>query len=244
MNEKRRFKCKMEEVPAIAGYLAQRLRADLTDFAGISDLFTEAYVVSLETKTNECNQLILSDVLTQEIKTITRQIADKVDLLRLDLNKLDLYLKMADGQMTVGADSTGIKQARAEINNGNSEGVVKQIRSLLVVVNNNLTVLQTKGLKPALVADIKKLTDDIETLGNDQNFKTTERNRHTDANSGLYNELWDLINFICETGKALYKGVNATKLNDYTLVAILKRINAEGSGSKTGSTSTTVTAGK
>lgn len=30
--------------------------------------------------------------------------------------------------------------------------------------------------------------------------------------------------FITDAGKAIYKGVDATKLNDYTLTIILKRI--------------------
>ncbi|HEY6916000.1 MAG TPA: hypothetical protein VI413_15080 [Paludibacter sp.] len=40
----------------------------------------------------------------------------------------------------------------------------------------------------------------------------------------MFNQLWDLNVLITDTGKALYKGVDATKLNDYTQTAILKRI--------------------
>ena len=38
--------------------------------------------------------------------------------------------------------------------------------------------------------------------------------------------------FILDTGRALYRGVNATKLDDYTLATILKRINVEGTNKK------------
>lgn len=228
MNEKRKFKCKVEELPAIAGYLAQRLRADLVDFASFSDVFSEDYVTQLVGKTTECNQVIVSDVLTKEIKELTKQIAEKTRLLRLGINKVEVYLNMADGEMTVAADMLGVKQLRADINNGNSEGVAAQARRLITGIKANLTVLQAKGLKPALLTEITQLTDEIEKLGNDQNFKTTERNRHTDENNELFNELWDMLSFILETGRALYRGVNDTKLNDYTLTSILKRLNAEG----------------
>jgi hypothetical protein len=224
MNEKRKFTCKLEDVPAVAGYLAQRVRADLADFVEFSDTFSEDYVTGLVTKTNQCSQLISSDVLTNEIKTITAQIGEKIGKLRINLNKLDVFLGLADGEMTVSADSIGTKLVRESIVNGSSEGIVAKTHQLLAGVNNNLGVLQTKGLKPALVAEIKQLADDLEVLGNDQNFKITERNRHTDENIAVFNQLWDMNLFITNTGKALYKGVDATKVSDYTMTTILKRI--------------------
>ena len=234
MNEKRKFTCKMEDVTAISGYLAQRLRADLADFMDFSDIFSEDYVTGLIAKTTQCNQLILSDVLTKEITTITGQIYAKMKTLRLKLNKLDVYLDMADGQMTVNAKSIGSKLVRDSIETGNSEGVVAQVRRLLVGVNNNATVLQTKGLKPVLIDEFTQLANDMESLGNDQNFKITERNRHTDENIAVFNQLWDMNLFITDTGKALYRGVDATKLEDYTMNTILKRI---GGGKKSKPTS-------
>ncbi|HET7732958.1 MAG TPA: hypothetical protein VFK73_03890, partial [Paludibacter sp.] len=98
-----------------------------------------------------------------------------------------------------------------EVQSGNSEGIVAQVRRLLVGVNNNAAVLQTKGLKQAFIAELTQLGDDIEQLGNDQNFKITERNRHTDENIAVFNQLWDMNVLITDTGKALYKGVDATK---------------------------------
>jgi hypothetical protein len=230
MNEKRKFKCKLEAVPAVAGYLAQRLGADLADFVEFSDTFSENYVSGLVAKTTQCNQLISSDVLTKEIAAITAQIADKTTTLRLKLNKLDVYLDMADGEMTVSAKSIGTKLVRDSIESGSSEGIVAQVRRLLVGVNSNAAVLQTKGLKPEFIAELTQLADDMEQLGNDQNFKITERNRHTDENIAVFNQLWDMNVFITDTGKALYKGVDATKFADYTITTILKRISSPKGG--------------
>lgn len=233
MNEKRKFSCKAEEVPAIGGYLAQRMRADLVDFADFSGIFSEEYITQLEAKTTACTQVVVSDVLTKEISVITAQIVEKSKTLRLALNKVELYFKMADGEMTAAAGTLGAQNLRASINSGNSEGIVAHARRILAGINTNLVVLQSKGLKPTLVDEITQLTNDIETLGNEQNFKITERNRHTDENNSFLNELWDKISFILTTGRTLYRGVNDTKLNDYTLTTILKRINAEGGASET-----------
>jgi hypothetical protein len=234
MNEKRKFSCKLEDVPAIAGYLALRLQADLADFVEFSDAFSEGYVTALVTKTTQCNQLISSDLLTKEIATITAQIEEKIKPLRLKLNKLDGYLNMADGQMTVSAKAIGTSLVRNSITAGNSEGIVAQVRRMLVGVNNNLAVLQAKGLKPALTTELAELADDMEQLGIDQNFKITERNRHTDENIAVFNDLWDMNVFIIDAGKAIYKGVDATKLDDYTIASILNRIGgSKGSKPKT-----------
>lgn len=229
MNEKRKFTCKSEDLIAIAGYLIQRLRADLVTFADFSETFSEEFIVQLVALMTQCSQLVASETMTQEIEAITNLIKDKTKQLRLDVNKMEMYLKMADGQMNVNAGSLGLKEVRANIQKANSEGIVKQTRQLMAGINTNLTVLQTKGLKPALVAEIKKLVDEIETLGNDQNFKITERNRHTDENNGIFNLLWNKITLITDTGKALYRGVDATKLDDYTITVILKRIGTSKS---------------
>jgi len=224
MNEKRRFTCKMENVPAVAGYLTQRLRADLVDFVEFSDMFSEDYLKQFVAKTTQCSLLVSSDVLTKEVGTITSQIGDKLKRLRLLSNKLEVYLDMADGQMTVSAGSFALKQVRDAMETGGSEGIVAQIRRLLVMLNSNQAVLLTKGLKPDLIDELKQMADQLEIQGNDQNFKLTERNRHTDINVGLYNELWDMVLFITDTGKALYRGVDATKVDDYTIASILRRI--------------------
>ena len=202
----------------------------MADFVEFSDTFSEDYVTSFVAKTTQCNQLISSNVLTKEIATITVQIGEITKALRLKLNKMDVYLDMADGQMTVCAKSIVTKLVRDSIESGNSEGMVAQVRRLLVGVNNNAAVLQTKGLKPAFIDEFAQLADDLEQLGNDQNFKITERNRHADENIAVFNQLWDMNVFIPDTGKALYKGVNATKVSDYTITTILNRIGSPKSG--------------
>ena len=230
MNEKRKFTCKLEDVPAVAGFIAQRLRADLADFVEFSDTFSEDYLSELVAKTTQTTQLISSNMLTKEIATITTQITEMIKPLRLNINKLDAYLNMAEGQMTVSVKAIGTALVRSSIDNGNSEGIVAQVRRMLVGVNNNVAVLQTKGLKPALIAELAQLADDMERLSIDQNFKITERNRHTDENIAVFNQLWDMTVFITDAGKAIYKGVDATKLSDYTLTTILKRIGTSKGG--------------
>ncbi len=74
------------------------------------------------------------------------------------------------------------------------------------------------------------MADELDAKGSDQNFRLTERNRHTDENNGTYNELWDQIVLITDTGKALYRGIDATRVDDYTITSILQRIGTSKGG--------------
>jgi hypothetical protein len=230
MNVKRKFDCKVEDLNGMGGYLAQRLRADLAVFATFSDAFSEGFINNLTALIAQSAGLVESEKLTKEVKTITDRIKALIKQVQLDANKMEVYFKMADGQMTVSADSMGLQKLRDSIHSGGSEGVVQSVRQLLIGVNQNMAVLQSKGLKPDLLNKLQQQADELETLGNDQNFKITERNSHTDDNNVVYNELWDKIVLITDTGKALYRGVDATKVDDYSITSILKRIGTPKSG--------------
>lgn len=230
MNVKRKFNCKVEDLNGMGGYLAQRVRADMAVFAAFSGEFSEVFVNNLTALIARSSGLVASDKLTKEVTTVTNRIKALIKQVQLDANKMEVYFKMADGQMTVSADSMGLQKLRESIRSGGSEGVVQSVRQLLIGVNQNLAVLQSKGLKPDLLNKLRQQADELETLGNDQNFKITERNSHTDDNNIVYNELWDQIVLITDTGKALYRGVDATKVDDYTITSILKRIGTPKSG--------------
>jgi len=208
------------------------MRADLAQFIEFSDTFSEDFSNRLKTLIGVCSQLSSSGALTKEVTTVTYRIKVLIKQVQLDANKMEMYFKMADGQMTVSADSMGLQKLRDSIHNGGSEGVVQSVRQLLIVVNQNMGVLQSKGLKPDLLNKLQQQADELETLGNDQNFKMTERNSHTDDNNLVYNELWDQIVLITDTGKALYRGVDATKVDDYTVTSILQRIGTSKGGNK------------
>jgi hypothetical protein len=209
----------------MGGYLAQRVRADMAMFAVFSDAFSETFINNPTTLIARSAGLVASEKLTKEVTTVT----DRIQV-QLDANKMEVYFKMANGEMTVSADSMGLQNLRDSIHSGGSEGVVQSVRQLLIGVNQNMAVLQSKGLKPDLLNKLQQQADELETLGNDQNFRITERNSHTDENNVVYNELWDQIVLITDTGKALYRGVDATKVDDYTITSILKRIGTSKSG--------------
>lgn len=224
----RKFKCKLEEVPVVSDMLIASLRKDLAEFTGFSPQFSIPFIDSMVVKRDQCNALVNSGSLTKEIKAVTAQILAMSKELGLKVNRLDNYIQMAGTSLDVAVSDMGVSAVRHEIGKGNSEGTVTSTRNLMRSIDRNITVLQTKGLKPEFVTEVIGFNEEISSLNALQNSKTSERNRLTDSNMGIFNELWDLNTLVLNTGKALYKGVDEVKLKDYTLSVLLSRINAEG----------------
>jgi hypothetical protein len=200
----------------------------MDEFCLFSPLFTSDYLHSVETKILVCKELVGSFAATQELKSTTRQLTELSRGLRVKLNALDAYFKLAADGLDVPVADTGLKGVRDAISRGNTEGLLATIPKLMVAVKRNLPLLESKGFTPTLLAGIDTQTRAISTLNVRQNELISTRNRLTDENTIAFNDLWASLRPILDTAKALYRGVNPTKLKDYTVSQLRKRINAEG----------------
>jgi hypothetical protein len=216
----------LEDVPTIAAFIIDRLEEDLDDFNAFSTIFNPAYIASVRGKIDICKDLISSSSVAKELKSVTQKISDDSGRLRVKLNALEGYLKLAATELDITVTDVGIKTVRNAITRGNTEGVTANIRQLLAAVKRNSTVLETKGLNPDLLSEIETQTQEIETLNVKQNDLISTRNRLTEKNTETFNDLWKSLQPIMETAKAIYRGVNPTKLKDYTVLQLQKRINA------------------
>jgi hypothetical protein len=228
MTTKRLFKCKSEELPVIGEFLLSSLRKDLADFSSFSPVFTESYIQSVEVKISTCKELISSSTVTGELKAVTGKISDSTSRLRVKLNILEGYLKLGAAELDIAIADAGVKGVRSAISRGNIEGVTANTRKLLTAIKRNSPALEAKGMNPALPVDIETQIQEIDALNVRQNELLGTRNRLTGENIELFNDLWTSLHPILETAKALYRGVNQTGLNDYTIARLRKRINAEG----------------
>ena len=230
--EQVKFHCKMEEVPAIAGFVTESLTADLEQFKEYSPEFSEEFVDQLRTKRNYCIELESSIVKTKRLKAVTAQLVEKEKGLRPLLNKVEGYLKMAGSGLDISIDSFGLGAVRDAISRGNDEGVISSLQSLLKNINRNLTLLQAKGLKQELIDSLSTAATEIDQLNTQQNAMINERNRGTASNIKDFNELWDMLSTVFTTARSLFRGVDDLKLKEYTVTALVKRVNAEGSNPK------------
>lgn len=235
MEQVKKFQCKMEEVPAIAGFVKESLTADLAQFKEYSPEFSEEFVTQLGTKRNYCLTLESSAVTAKFLKAVTAKLVEKEKGLRPLLNKVEGYLKMAGSSLDISIDSFGLGAVRDAISRGNDEGVISSLQTVLKNINRNRTLLQAKGLKQELIDSLSTAAAEIDQLNTQQNAMINERNHATASNIKDFNELWDMLSTVFTTARSLFRGVDDLKLKEYTVTELVKRVNAEGGNPKSDS---------
>jgi hypothetical protein len=224
----KKFPFKIEELVPISEFLLNNANKDLNDFSKYSLVFTAEYLALIRQKANACKDVISSSTLTKELKFVTQQLYSKSKNLRIKINALEGYLKLGADDLDIMVEDAGLKSVRNNIVNKNTEGLVLNLKKMLTVVKRNQLVLEAKGMKPELISEIESQTQEINALNIKQNDITSDRNRLTKQNIGQFNDLWNSLQPILKTAKAIYRGVDDVKLKDYTILQLRKRINAEG----------------
>jgi hypothetical protein len=222
---KKTFHYKLEDLLPIGEFLLDNLSKDIDAFNRFSPVFTPEYRASIKTKISVCKELISSSTITKELKSTTHQLYDKSKNLRLKVNVLEGYLKLGADTLDIAVEDFGLKNIRNNISRNNTEGVVVNVQKSLTAVKRNQQVLEAKGMKPELITEIETQTLEINVLNVKQNNLTSDRNRLTQSNIELFNDLWDSLQPILKTAKAIYRGVDDVKLKDYTVSQLVKRIN-------------------
>jgi hypothetical protein len=226
MKTKKIFPCKFEDLPVIGEFVVGSARRDMADFSGFSPVFTPVALDEIEGKIAACKEKVRSWVVVRELKSTTDKLTTVTNGLRIRLNVLEGYVKLASGELDIHVTDTGIREVRNAIHRGNTEGVIAGVTNMLATVNRNMKALEAKGLKSTLLDDIAAVTREINALNVRQSELESERNHLTEENVELFNGLWKALLPVLETGKALYRGVNGAKLKDYTMTQLVKQINA------------------
>lgn len=224
---KRLFHCKIEDVPVIGEFVTGSARKDIADFSSFSPVFTASYFDEIDAKIVVCREKVRSWVVIQELKATTEKLTNTTGSLRVKLNLLEGYLKLAASELDVKATDMGLSIVRSAVGRGNTEKVIMGVTEMLVAVRRNQAALEAQGMKPALINEIAVIAQEINKLNVRQNELESARNRLTEENTGLFNDLWKALLPVFETGKALYRGVDEAKLKDYTVTQLIKRINHE-----------------
>jgi hypothetical protein len=223
----KKFPCKTEEVPVIGEFIVNSAEQDIRDFNSYSSVFTIDYFATIRVKIKVCKELVKSSVVTKELKNATRQLYGESKSLRTKLNVLEGYLKLGADRLDIAFKDMGLSNARLHISNGNIEGLISDMQTLLIGVKRNLPVLEAQGLKQTLIDEIETQTQNINSLNLKQNTLISKRNRLTSENLDKFNDLWDNLKSILTAARAMYRGIDEVKLKDYTITQLKKRINVE-----------------
>jgi hypothetical protein len=223
---KKIFYYKIEDLPVIGEFVLNSLRRDIADFNDFSSMFTPDFLKTIEMKINSCKGFISSSGITKELKKVTQDLYYKSNILRLKINMLEGYFKLGANDLDVLVEDVGFKSVRNNITRHNTEGVLSNMQMIMTIVERNQSVLKSKGLKPKMIKNIEEQIHEINELNMIQNEMISKRNRLTEKNIGMFNDLWTSLQPVLKTAKAIYRGVDEAKLKDYTVAQLVKRINA------------------
>lgn len=223
--EEKKFNCKMEDVPVVTGFALSSMENDKADFLAYSPIFADPFADNVRAKQTVCMELVKSrDIVTQQ-KAVTKLIGTKLNKLRVSLNPIEGYLKLAGSDLDIQVSDFGLTAIRKDLSNENVEGVIAKTQSFIANLTRNQAALQAKGMKPEAIADLAALMGEISQLNQQQNELKNKRSRVASDNIKDFNELWDMLSTILDAGRALYRGVDAVKLKEYTLSSLLKRVH-------------------
>jgi hypothetical protein len=225
MKKKRLFQCSISDLPVVGEFLLESMSRDINDFSGYSPMFTTAYSDGVRAKIVTCRGLTRAWTFIKELKTVTDKLYTGINALRVLLNPVEGYVKLAAASLDVAVADVGLKEVRKSIDKGNAETLVVAVADLLSTLRRNLSALQAVGLQESQLDAIEQQTLAINALNVKQNELESERNRVTEQNIDVFNDLWLSLQPILETGKALYRGVDEAKLKDYTLTQLEKRLH-------------------
>lgn len=208
---------RQEEIPALGGYVLQNALRDRKDFEEFSPRYGEDFFVVYQKDLEQVKMLINPERHRKEMKEITDRIQKKANSLRPYLNKLQLYVKRCNGNLTINTEEYGIKKLRIQISRKDGDAIVERIK----VVTNNIRidgkVLASMGLKSDIVDYIARMEREIGADDQLQYEKLKAYQEAVDGNREKILKLWSKISELVETGKALYKYSDPRKYNDYKL---------------------------
>jgi hypothetical protein len=217
----------MEDVPLIGEFIVNNAERDVNDFNGYSSMFTIDYFEAVRSKIEVCKELVKLAGVPKELKSVTFQLYDRVKAFRMKLNALEGYLKTGADNLDVAVKDTGFKNVRMYLTKGNIEGLLSNLKTMLIVVKRNLSVLEEQGLTQTHIDEVEAQLQEINLLHEKQNELRRKRNRLTDENINRFNDLWNNMRLIMNVAKAIYQEVDEVKLKDYTVAHLKKKINAQ-----------------
>lgn len=229
--EKKKFNCKMQDIPIIAGFLLSSMERDKADFISFSPMYADPFMANLRDKQNECYEIVKSADVLKHQKMVKTQIDTSVAQLRVLLNKNEGYLKLAEKELDIKLDDFGIKAIRNAMTKSDLEKTISEGRSLVINLKRNATILNAKGLKQEGIDEVATAITELNTLNEKHNTLKNDRSRAASDNNAMLNETWDVINMITSAGRALYRGSDAIKLKEYTMSNLQKRVYNETSKS-------------
>ena len=224
--EEKKFNCKVENLPVIGSFLLLSFANDKPKFIAYSPVFNDPFEADFKAKQLLCAEMVTADNVVKLQKATTAQLTKKLSDMRLVLNPLEGYLKLASADLDIQPTDFGLKQAREAISNKNPELAVAAVKSMVASLTRNKTALEAVGFKATTIAELTTFIGEITALNEQQNTLKNKRSRTADEIIKEYNQLWDMMNILFNAGRAIFRGVDDVKLREYTYSQVKKRVQS------------------
>ena len=209
---------KHEEMVPLADMVWASFKRDRAEIEAENHTFTEDYLNDFKVMIEEVRDLEQSDSLLVTQKAVTGQLYLAADGMNKELKLFQIVLKNS------GLDSDLLSVLLKNIRKRNIEAALVNIKSIGQVVNANLALFTSKGMKanfPGLLVDkFAVLTD----LSNQQTQLMKDRKTLTDGNEGTYAALNVYISEVSGIGKTVYVGT--VKGDEYNISKMLKKLHS------------------
>jgi hypothetical protein len=209
---------KHEEMVPLADMVWASFKRDRAEIEAENHTFTEDYLNNFKVMIEEVRDLEQSDSLLVTQKAVTGQLYLAADGMNKELKLFQIVLKNS------GLDSDLLSVLLKNIKKRNIEGALVNIKSIGQVVDANLALFTSKGMKanfPGLLVDkFAVLTD----LSNQQTQLMKDRKTLTDGNEGTYAALNVYLSEVSGIGKTVYVGT--VKGDEYNISKMLKKLHS------------------
>jgi len=216
----RKYKCKDGELPVVCNIAADSLERDLADFSAYSPKFSQGHLIDFRTYIEKVFEIVLPQAEIQLQKVITERIVGTLDSMTDAANRLSGYIKFSHTDHT----DFGITLLRKAINDGDAEGGIKSLQTVIANIANFKEALVQQGLTEELISVFATATEALKVDKAEQAKIFNNRKRIVQNNLGLLNGLFDQLTEICTAGRILYKASDPAKLQEYTFEDLKKRV--------------------
>ncbi|MFZ4583437.1 MAG: hypothetical protein ACOYM7_12370, partial [Paludibacter sp.] len=193
--EEKKFSCKTENLPVIGSFLLLSFASDKPRFIAYSPVFNDPFEADFKAKQLVCAGMLTANEVVKLQKEVTVNIEKKLRELRVLLNPLEGYIKMAKG-LDIQASDFGLKQVREGISGKNPELAISGLKSLATSLTRNKTALEAVGYKAASINEITAFITEITDLNEQQNVLKNKRSRTLDEIIKESNALWETMNTV------------------------------------------------
>ena len=192
-------------------------------FTAFSPKFDGTYVAAFEAKNVAVIEVLNPRAETVELKAVTDRLYKTMDALLDPIARVEKYVKIASGEISVSVKDFGLPKLRQKIWARDSEGVLEGLKTVNSYLDTYKSALTAHGLSDELIT----LFATSATLIRDDNQRqyeiVTARKKLVESNLHLFNELYGMIAEVCDMGKVIYRG-NAASRKEYTFTELRKRV--------------------